>query len=154
MVYRILLAGLAVSLFTIGGSALAAKNAGPHKAHGKVLAVVVNKDGTGSITIETHKHKKGSTTAEGETVEKTFEVTAVTQFTAETKAGGKAASLADVQKGEHVSIEHDAKSRVASSVEIGHHGKKGKKGAVAVAPPGVLPTIPVTPVAPVAVATR
>ncbi len=136
---------LLVMAVTVGGTgeALAGKkNKDPnrvHKAHGKVVAVVTNADGTGSITLEQHKHKHKKNGAAAAvvanppvTVVKTYEVIGTTQFVVEKKAGPQPATLGQVHKGEHVSIEH--KKRIAEKVDIGHshHKKHGKKKQVAV----------------------
>jgi hypothetical protein len=87
-------------------------------------------DGSGSITIETHKHVvNGTAVAPPEVVMKTFQVGPSTVFEAVTASGMKPVTLAAIHKGEHVVVE--GQDGVADKVAIVPH-KHHKKVVAAV----------------------
>ena len=100
-------AALATGIWSLMPTAASAGNGKPHKAHGKVVSVTVAADGTGSITIQMHKHTKNAAVAGVPPVveTKTFQIGPNTVYEAVTEASAKPVTLAAIHNGEHVVIE-------------------------------------------------
>jgi hypothetical protein len=105
-----------------------ATKASKHPMHGKVVAVQVDAaKGSGTLTIEVHHHKKG--TSPSTPVQKTFKLTTGTKV--EVVQGRKGAvqqqpaTVGAVEVGQHVVIYHSGTD--ASDVKIVKKGKGKNK---------------------------
>ena len=120
---------LAAGLLTFVPAAATAGSGKEHKVHGKVVAMTVAADGTGSITLQIHKRNKNAAAGTAPVVEtKTFQIGPSTTYQAVTATGTSPVKLAAIHKGEHVVIQ--ASQGSADSIEIVAHKHKNKAAAV------------------------
>jgi hypothetical protein len=112
------------------------KNNQEHNARGKVVSVTTAPDGSGSITISMHKHKKqngGAPAAKAEVITKSFQLGPNTRYATIGQMGTMPATPAAIRQGEHVVIK--ATNGPADEVDIVPHTphKHKKKAAVGAA---------------------
>jgi len=120
-------AGVALAVVLVLVTGAYAKK-GRHAVHGRVTAVKLNKDGTGSITVHIRNRKQNTEE------DRTFQVGSGTKFQAVTVKGkGKAnretsaATAADVQTGSHVIVVSAAGGNQAAMVAVVKRLKPNKQ---------------------------
>ncbi len=120
---------LALGVLTLVPAAATAGKGKEHKVHGRIIAMTVAADGTGSITVQFHKHNKNAPAGTAPVVEtKMLQIGPNTICQRVTAAGTSPVTLAAIHKGEHVLIE--ASHGSADTIEIVAHKQKHKAVAV------------------------
>jgi hypothetical protein len=127
-----LVLGMALALLALPQVAEAGKGGkgkGRHGLHGVVTDVAKDKDG-GTLTVKVHQHKKKGAAAPAAPEEKKFRITAATKIERVSGSKGarehKPATLAELQKGEHVVVLAEQGNDAQTVLIVPAHKKKGK----------------------------